>query len=63
MTDPTITPALLDSIARLVDYSYADEQRDFEEMERMGEVSEGDENHIFTHIKRLADWLDEGRER
>lgn len=57
---PELTPDLIDSIGRLVNYSYSEEQADYEEMLRLGEIEEGDENHIYTHIKRLADWMDAG---
>ena len=51
-------PEITDSISRIVDYNWNDEERDFEEMLRQGEVIEDDENHIFTHLRRVREWLD-----
>jgi hypothetical protein len=58
-TDTSVIP--YSSIARLVDYLYHDEELHYEGcFDEDGNVVEDPENHIFTHVKRVADWLDEG---
>lgn len=53
--DPLGIP--FDSISRIVQYNWNDEEQDFTEMLRLGEVIANDENHIFTHLRRVDEWL------
>lgn len=50
------------SISELVDYLYDDERLHYEGMfDEDGALLEGDdpEDHIFTHVRRVAEWLDD----
>jgi len=46
---------LVDAIKHLAIYSYADEQRDYEEQQRYGEDVD---NHVFRHIQKITAWVD-----
>ena len=48
------TDEIRDSVQRLVDYNWQDEQRDYEGGSWEGPI----EGHIFFHIMRLQDWLE-----
>lgn len=54
---------ILLSIGELVNYLKSDEQADYLESVRNGDIPEGDpeQYHIFTHVQKVEKWLTQRR--
>ena len=46
-----------EAIGRVVDYSWQREEQDYEDAVNAGDIEEGSEGHIFTDLRRVAEWL------
>lgn len=56
MNDPP--KEVRESLQRIIDYMWADEQRDYETHEGLSdEQRDYTANHIFTHLQRVQAWL------
>ena len=50
--DKTIPTQVVESLVKVIDYSYADELEDYNNFER-----EDKDDHIFTHLTNVNEWV------
>ena len=46
-----------ESLNRIIDYMYCDEEKHYNEETNGGENPEDGKSHIFLDVKRVAEWL------